>query len=588
MKIRIFLSIIFGLFLILTQAQQFSPRYELVKMGPNVNSLAYHEVAPVISTDGKKLYYFVSNHPENTYGKDNSQDIWASVLDEKGEWSKASRVSAPLNQNRFNQVYNVLPDGSLFVRGGRAKNSKGFSIVNTGGGSTELRIKDFDSMDKGTFNGATISADGKHVVMYFSEIAGSNRSDLYISNVQPDGNWTRPMKMTVSTSSDEYGPFISPDQNTLFFASDRIVSGRVGSTDIYKITRLDDSWLKWSEPANLGKAINTTGGDAYFSMDAAGNIFTARSGTRVDGGTFDIYILKPRDVKITLSGTVFNEKTQQPILASVELTMKDQKPASFKTNASGKFETHIPEIESYTVSATAPGFISKEETFKVPKLNRDTTLRIVMNLTPIAKKLILSGSVLNKKTDQPIDAKVDIIHRSDRATNFQLQTSGGNFQQEIPRFGWYILTASAEGYLNSTDSVSINTEAESPAVKNIFLSPIEVGVTVRLKNIYFDFDKATLKSESFIELNKVVEFLKQNSHVEIEIAGHTDSKGADTYNQNLSQGRSQSVVDYLSSQGIDSSRLTAHGYGESKPIDTNETDEGRANNRRVEFTVLKK
>ena len=111
----------------LAQAQQFSPRYELVKMGPNVNSLAYHEVAPVISTDGKKLYYFVSNHPENTYGKDNSQDIWASVLDEKGEWSKASRVGAPLNQNRFNQVYNVLPDGSLFVRGGRGKNSKGFS-----------------------------------------------------------------------------------------------------------------------------------------------------------------------------------------------------------------------------------------------------------------------------------------------------------------------------------------------------------------------------------------------------------------------------------------------------------------------------
>lgn len=588
MKIRFVLSAVFGLSLVLAHAQQFSPRYELVKMGPNVNSLAYHEVAPVISTDGKKLYYFVSNHPENTYGKDNSQDIWVSVLDEKGEWSKATRVGAPLNQNRFNQVYNVLPDGSLFVRGGRGKNSKGFSIVNPGGSWSELRIKDFESMDKGTFNGATISADGKHVVMYFSEQTGSNRSDLYISNVQPDGTWTKPLKMAVSTSSDEYGPFISPDQTTLFFASDRIVAGRVGSTDIYKVSRLDDTWLKWSEPANLGKAINTTGGDAYFSMDAAGNIFTARSGTRVDGGTFDVFILKPRDVKITVSGTVLNEKTQQPIVASVELNAKDQKPASLKTNAAGKFETHIPEIESYTVNATAPGFISKEETFKVPKLNRDTTLRIVMNLTPIAKKLMLSGAVLDKKTDQPVNAKVDIVHRTDRATNFQLQASGGNFVQEIPKFGWYLLTASSEGYLNSTDSVSINNEGESPAVKNILLVPIEVGLTVRLKNIYFDFDKTTLKSESFVELNKVVDFLKQNSHVEIEIAGHTDSKGADLYNQNLSQGRSQSVVDYLSSQGIDAGRLTAHGYGESKPIDTNETDDGRANNRRVEFTVLKK
>jgi outer membrane protein OmpA-like peptidoglycan-associated protein len=82
--------------------------------------------------------------------------------------------------------------------------------------------------------------------------------------------------------------------------------------------------------------------------------------------------------------------------------------------------------------------------------------------------------------------------------------------------------------------------------------------------------------------------LKQNPKVEIEISGHTDSKGSDDYNLNLSQGRSQSVVDYIVSQGIDSSRLTAHGYGEGKPIDTNDTDEGRANNRRVEFTVVKK
>jgi outer membrane protein OmpA-like peptidoglycan-associated protein len=115
-----------------------------------------------------------------------------------------------------------------------------------------------------------------------------------------------------------------------------------------------------------------------------------------------------------------------------------------------------------------------------------------------------------------------------------------------------------------------------------------VGVTVRLKNIYFDFDKTHLKNESFPELNKVVDFLKQNPTVEIEISGHTDNKGSDEYNANLSQGRSQEVVNYIIGQGIDSSRLTAHGYGEAKPIDTNDTDEGRANNRRVEFTVVKK
>jgi OmpA-OmpF porin, OOP family len=151
-----------------------------------------------------------------------------------------------------------------------------------------------------------------------------------------------------------------------------------------------------------------------------------------------------------------------------------------------------------------------------------------------------------------------------------------------------MLTASAEGYLNSSDSIDVGDAEMSPYTKDLYLDPIEVGVTVRLKNIYFDFDRATLKKESFVELNKVVEFLKQNSSVEIEIAGHTDGKGSDDYNLNLSQGRSQSVVDYIVSQGIESARLTAHGYGESKPIDSNDTPEGQANNRRVEFTIVKK
>lgn len=147
--------------------------------------------------------------------------------------------------------------------------------------------------------------------------------------------------------------------------------------------------------------------------------------------------------------------------------------------------------------------------------------------------------------------------------------------------------ATAEGYVNATDSVEVISEEITPVIKDIMLQPIELGLTVRLKNIYFDFDKTTLKSESFVELNKVVDFLKQNASISIQIEGHTDSKGSDDYNLNLSQGRSQSVVDYLISQGIDASRLSAQGFGESTPIDTNDTDAGRANNRRVEFRVVK-
>jgi outer membrane protein OmpA-like peptidoglycan-associated protein len=248
----------------------------------------------------------------------------------------------------------------------------------------------------------------------------------------------------------------------------------------------------------------------------------------------------------------------------------------------------VPEIDEYALSATATGFMPFNKSYKLPRVNRDTTFHVDVYLTPLAKQIVLAGDVTDKKTQQAVkNAKVNIAFKPDQSINYPLIANEGKYEQVISGLGWYLFTTSAEGYLTSNDSVQVKSEEITPVIKNIVLTPIEVGLTVRLKNIYFDFDKTTLKSESFIELNKVVDFLKQNENVSIEISGHTDSKGADTYNLNLSQGRSQSVVDYLIGQGIQSSRLQAHGYGESKPIDTNETDAGRANNRRVEFTVLK-
>lgn len=580
------IALIFCLVGINVIAQEISPRYELVKMNDNINTL-YHQVSPVISTDGTRLYYFVSNHPQNTYGKENSQDIWVSTLDDKGVWSEGKRVGPPLNQNRYNQVFNVLADGSLLVRGGRAKNSKGFSLVSAGGGWSELEIPGFGDMDKGIFNGATISADAKHLILYFSEKVGDKFSDLYLSKLEND-RWTKPVKLKISSPADDYSPFLAPDQKTLYFSSDRYSKDKVGSTDIYKTTRLDDTWLNWSEPVNLGRAINTPVGDAYFSIDAQGNIFTARSGARVDGGNFDLFILRPRNLKIVLTGTTFSQKTQLPVQSLVEVKMKEQSPVNLRTTPNGIFEIRVPEIEEYTITAASAGFLPFTQTYKVPRINRDTTLHVDIYLTPLAKQLVLSGEILDKKTSQKVAAsKVEISYKPDRSVRYSLTAGDGAYSQNIDGLGWYLFTASAEGYLNATDSVEVASEDVTPVIKNVFLTQIEVGLTVRLKNIYFDFDKTTLKSESFVELDRVVDFLNRNSSVSIEIAGHTDNKGSDTYNQNLSQGRSQSVVDYLISKGIDPSRLEARGYGESKPVETNETEEGRAINRRVEFTVLK-
>lgn len=568
-----------------TATAQFAARYELVKLNREVNTF-YHDAAPVISQDGKRLYFFIHNHPENNYGKEGSDEIWMSTLNEKGEWTAAKHLGTPFNIHRSNQVFTCLPDGSLFIKGGRVKDTKGFSIVSPAGVLTEIEVPGFREMNKGRFYGASMSSDGKHIIMFFSEMPNSQRSSLYVSNNE-GGKWTTPKRLNISVRDDDVGPFIGPDDKTLYFSSDRNAPGKKGKADIYRFTRLDDTWQNWSTPVNMGSPINTAADELYFCIDKLGNVFTSRSNSTQDGGNLDLFKLVPRDVKVIVAGVVYNEKTQQPIQANVELKPAGNEAMKMRSAATGKFETRIPEVDGFSVAVSETGYLPKNESFIIPPLGNDTTISIEIYLTPVARQLTLAGTVYDLKTGKPISAELTIYLKTNKRTEMKPGTPGGKYEQEIKQLGKYIIVASAEGYLTATDSVEAISEDITPVIKDIALQPIEVGLTVRLDHIYFDFDKTTLKKESYEELAKVIEFLKRNPTVEIEIAGHTDSKGSDEYNQKLSQGRTQAVVDYLVSQGISARRLVAMGYGESKPVDTNETEEGRAKNRRVEFTVLK-
>lgn len=585
---KVTLSLCLFLLTATTFAQVSATRYELVKMDKTVNTF-HHEAAPVVSPDGNTLYFFVQDHPENTLGKDDTQDIWMSKKDAQGSWGAAEHLRSPYNIHPSNQVFTVFDDGSLFIRGGRSKGEKGFSIV-TNGSLREIEVKDFKSMNKGRFYGASMSADKKHIILYFSEKDNSQVSDLYASHLQASGVYSRPEKLKLSTNLDEVGPFIGPDQNTLYFGSARQAPGRQGGVDIYKSQRTDDTWMNWSEPINMGKPINTGALDFYFTIDKSGNVFTSRANKAIEGAQLDLYMLVPKTIKIELVGYVYNQKTNDPLEASVDVTVREKEPIKLHSAVDGKFSTRLPEVTEYTVSASSEGFIPKAETFKIPRVSADTTVSMQILLMPVAKKLMVMGNVYDAKTEKLIlNATLELTYKGDKRVSMgKFAAQDGKYEKEIQRLGWYVIGASAPGYLNGTDSLTVRSAEVTPVMKDIYLQPIEIGATVRLKNIYFDFDKTTLKKESFTELNKVVDFLKQNSTVEIEISGHTDSKGADDYNENLSQGRSQAVVDYLIGQGIDGTRLAAHGYGESKPIDTNDTDAGRANNRRVEFTIVKK
>lgn len=201
-------------------------------------------------------------------------------------------------------------------------------------------------------------------------------------------------------------------------------------------------------------------------------------------------------------------------------------------------------------------------------------------------RVILQGKVLDEKTNQPIKAELDIFFDSDFVLDDVQLTKEGEYSETLSHYGWYIINISAQGYLDKTDTLWVVGDGRKIITRDHYLRPIEVGLSVVLNNVYFYFGQTILKEDSYPALNAIADFFKDNPQISFEIGGHTDNEGPDDYNLMLSEGRAKAVVEYLSKQGIDPSRIQPRGYGESKPIDPGETKAAKALNRRVEFVVL--
>ena len=485
------------------------PEYELVNLGRPLNSI-YHESAPVISHDGQTLYFVVTNHPENNKGSEKSQDIWYAERDSiTGEWSGAKHMPEPFNEHRYNQVASVSPDGNqLLIRTGAGKDRWDFATVTRVNGvwqsPDKLNIDNFDRLCQGKFNGGFMSYEKDALLLYYSEKKDSKISDLYVSFPQGNNKWTQPQPIAALNSRyDEFGPYLAPDNKTMYFASSR--PGGFGSTDVYKTERLDDTWLSWSKPENVGAPINTKGFDAYYAVGKSDtSVFTTRAHMTADGGHLDIYSLK-------------RIKVVKPKLKLIGFIMEDSNGDFITTQASIRYE---------------------------------------------------------------LDSDVLGIVRSDSAL--------GEYRTQLPNAGMYRLQINAKGYLSATDSIEISSfTSDTTVYKDIYLTPLEVGTSVRLNNIFFDYNKATLRPESYPELDKVVEMLEANPTLEIEIGGHTDDRGSEEYNQQLSKGRAEAVRQYLLDNLIEAERVTSHGYGESQPEVPNDSEANWQINRRVVFTILK-
>ena len=483
------------------------------KLNDSINS-PYKELRPLISPDGKELYFSRRNHPDNIAGTSDEEDIWVSRLDTvTGEWTKAVNLSRPLNNKHPNFVSAITPDGNsvMLVLGNKynenGKMSAGVSIsTRIEDGWSEPKNFEIENDYNYSPKANYFMANNRKVLILAVERDDSyGDRDLYVSFLKEDSTWSEPVSMgpVINSAAEESSPYLAADDKTIYFSS-KGFSG-YGKDDLFISRRLDDSWTNWTVPQNLGPDINSPDDDQFFMITPSGEYaYYSRGHVNTD---LDIYRLK------------------------------------------------IP---------------------------------VVYKPAPV---ILVKGKVINAKTNEPITAKI-IYEQLDTGVEVgytNADPTTGEYQILLPAGANYGFLAMKEGFVPLSENIDLQDLKEYKEIeRDLYLVPMEVGVPFRLNNIFFDFDKSVLKKESFPELNRMLELMHENPDMTFEIAGHTDWIGTDEYNFGLSQRRANAVYNYFLKNGIKKERLSPVGYGESRPVATNATDEGRAENRRVELIILEK
>jgi OOP family OmpA-OmpF porin len=299
-----------------------------------------------------------------------------------------------------------------------------------------------------------------------------------------------------------------------------------------------------------------------------------------------------------LHGRVIDDLTKLPVITSLSIYVEGFKPFKILTNKQGQFTANLPVAPECRIVARAPGFDTQDDQIIIPMDKEGTPDFIEITLTPWAK-LTLNGMIRAEKGNQPVDGELHVYWNSDFIEIDAKKICDGKFSEVLPRLGWYLVDFSAPGYESVLDTFWVVSCSRKTLTKDYALKPktitaelesITIGpeAKIELRNIQFNFSKATLTPGSYTDLNSIATFLTKNPSVQVEIGGHTDTEGPDDYNLLLSEQRAQAVTRYLIAQGVRPGQLMARGYGETKPVTTNDTELGKSQNRRVEMTVLKK
>jgi outer membrane protein OmpA-like peptidoglycan-associated protein len=403
----------------------------------------------------------------------------------------------------------------------------------------------------------TISADGRKLI--FTSCVGRQSfgsCDLY-ETVKVGNEWTEPKNLGPNVNSAEWEsqPSLSADGRTLYFVSDR--RGGLGRRDIW-VSNLDDQG-QWSKARNLGHPVNTPGDEISPFIHVNNQVLYFASTGHTGFGGYDIFYAER-------SGELW----------------------STPVNLGRPLNDHEDQFSLFITADGQKGYYSHEESNSSGPVSRIYEIDIPASQQVKKKSNYVSGVIADRKTGEKLKAKIELfnLEQNSRIAMVESDSITGQYLMVLTQGADYALYVSKPGYLfcslNFNYSEQINLE---PIEQNILLDKAVAGSVSVLKNLFFDTDKYDLKEKSLTELEKIVRFLTENPAITIEISGHTDNTGNAAYNRQLSERRAQAVYNYLVNRGIDARRLIANGYGMSRPVADNTTEEGKQLNRRIEFLI---
>ncbi|GAB3013555.1 hypothetical protein GCM10027185_05450 [Spirosoma pulveris] len=409
---------------------------------------------------------------------------------------------------------------------------------------------------------ASLSADGRTLVFTACQgRKGFGSCDLYVSR-KTGSDWSSPDNLGPSINSRYYEsqPALSADGRQLYFVSDR--PGGKGRRDIWRSTLSTDG--SWTEPVNLGEPVNTSANEASPFLHANGQSLFFASEGHIGLGGYDLFVADNGP-----SGWSTPTNLGYPINTS-----EDQ--ASLFVTANGIRAYYSFEEQKDGISQK-----SRLYTFDLPESLRE-------RVRPVS---FLKGTVADAKTKKPLAATVELVDLRTNQIVSQVKADAqtGQYTAVLPSGGEYALYVSVPGYLFKSLSFDFTQKTKGEGLTlSVPLEPVTTGASANetLNNLFFESGRYDLAEKSRTELDRLSVFMQANPTVSVEISGHTDDKGDAAANLSLSQKRAQAVVTYLTKAGIQSNRIKAVGYGKTRPLVPNTTDENRRLNRRIDWRVL--